>query len=462
MNEPLTFYTSRIADLKRALSQINKKEIVLSYSRLASFIAALLSFALLFTFSAVAATVTGVIFLILFAWLVKYHNNVIGDRTFHEHLIKVNEAEAAALEGDYSSLPDGSEYIKAYRDHYYSFDLDIFGGNSLYRLVNRTSTKPGSDLMAEWLTEPAGVEEVRERQEAVSDMRERIEWRQKLQVAGSMHRDSGRDPSEIIRWTRSSETFKSNGFLKLAINALSILVMASLVLQFFGLPLAVTVLLLTVNFMVNFIFQKRINDMHAKVSRSSDMLNSYASVISLIEKENFISRKLVGLQDNLRTGGAASKQIKDLSQLVRNLDVRLNVLVSVFLNLFWFWDIRMCYRMEAWKGKNTPFIHGWFDVMAEMEALASFANLSFNNAEWVMPTVREGNFHLDAVEAGHPLIPRLKRVSNDLKITGPGKLLLITGSNMSGKSTFLRTIGVNLVLAYAGSVVCATSLRPGR
>jgi len=459
MAEPATFYKKRIADLRNALDQINKKEVLLSYARLTAFIASLLLFAAFYGLSVTVAVITGVVFLILFGWLVKYHNRVIADKEFHEHLIKINESEARSIEGKIQDLPDGSEYARLHRDHYYSLDLDIFGRNSVFQLVNRTSSRPASDLMAGWLTTPANEDEIKERQGAVCDMKDRFEWRQRLQVTGAMHRNSGQDPAEILRWVQAPGLFSGIKHLKLVVNLLTVIVLAAVFGLLLGLPLSALVLVLMINFLVNFIYQKRINEMHTRVSRSNNMLLSYSGTIALIEKEKFTERRLITLQDQLKAGRPASATVKELSVLVGRLDVRLNVLVSVILNLFWFWDIRVCLNMDSWKKRNAPFINGWFDVMAQMEVLSSFANLYFNNRKWVMPLVKEGNFHLDAAEAGHPLIPVSKRVYNDLQIAGPGRILLITGSNMSGKSTFLRTVGVNLILAYSGSAVCAASFK---
>jgi DNA mismatch repair ATPase MutS len=459
MGDPAAFYTRQIEDLKKNLMAISKKEIMLSYSRLATFSAALFFFAVLYGISHIAAIATGILLLVLFGWLVKYHNRVIRLKEFNEYLLKVNEAEAASIEGRILDFPDGSEFIRDNRDHYYSSDLDIFGRNSVYQLVNRTSTRPASELMAKWLTTPADVAEITERQGAVCDMRERTGWRQKMRVIGLMHKESGKDPGEILSWIRSPEVFGSRRTLKNLVNLLTLLTFAAMAGQFLGLPPAALVLVLIVNFLVNFFNQKQINTMHHKVSRSSNMLLTYSETITLIEKESFTSRRLVALQDRLKETGTASSQIQELSSLVSRLDVRLNVLVSLFLNMLWFWDIRTCFSMDRWKYANAAFIGGWFDAMAEMEVISGFANISFNNPEWAMPLVRNGNFHLDAVGMGHPLIASGKRVNNDLKIPGPGKILLITGSNMSGKSTFLRTAGVNLVLAFAGSAVCASSFR---
>jgi DNA mismatch repair ATPase MutS len=148
--------------------------------------------------------------------------------------------------------------------------------------------------------------------------------------------------------------------------------------------------------------------------------------------------------------------LKLLSKLSKKLDYRLNILVGVSLNLFLFWDIHQCLKLEKWKVKYKKNIAGWFDTMAEFEALSSFANLHFNNADWAFPTITDTYFQLESENAGHPLILPQKRINNSFELNSNSKVALITGSNMSGKSTFLRTLGVNIALAMAGSPVCAT------
>ena len=171
------------------------------------------------------------------------------------------------------------------------------------------------------------------------------------------------------------------------------------------------------------------------------MLSSYSGAISLIETEAFTASKLVALQSCFNGGKPASGLIRKLSQLVHRLDTRLNIMVSAVLNLFFFWDLHLCFMLERWKENHATKITDWFSAMAEIEVLSSFANLQANNPDWIMPQVREGNFHLHVSESGHPLIPNNRRVCNDLRIPGPGKMLLITGSICRGKVHFCAPLG---------------------
>ena len=193
------------------------------------------------------------------------------------------------------------------------------------------------------------------------------------------------------------------------------------------------------------------------MSRSSDLLKAYSAIIRLIEDRSFTSPLLQKLQSAYSDEIAASDRIRQLSKLVGRLDYRLNVLVSAPLNLLFFTDIHFCLALEKWKREHASLIPGWFASMAEFESLASLANMAFNNPVWVYPRVTEDYFVFRAEEMGHPLIPAGRRISNSFATEGAGKSIIVTGSNMSGKSTFLRTCGVNAVLAFAGAPVCASA-----
>ena len=262
----------------------------------------------------------------------------------------------------------------------------------------------------------------------------------------------------------SDNIFQNRRREKTVLWLLSILALASIALVIAGLPAALLAPVFTVNFIFYFTRFRRITKLHEQVSKSSDLLRTYSSSIGMIENETFIAGKLKMLQGSFRGGSDASGQVRTLARLVNRLNSRLNVLVSIPLNLLFFTDIRFCLALEKWKGEHAARIPGWFAAMAEFEALSSLANLTYNNPSWVFPEIVPDFFTFRAVNMGHPLITEKKRISNDFKSSGQGRTILITGSNMSGKSTFLRTCGINTVLALAGAPVCASSfaLSPAR
>jgi hypothetical protein len=449
------FYKERIKGLESTLADARARENRLSYGRLVTFLIAFLGFALLFRFSVEVAVIWLMVFLFLFGWLVKLQNQVIDQREMCAYLLKINRMELECCQGEFHRFPDGTVFTD--KDHPFSLDMDLFGRNSLYQMINRTTSHPAGAMLSSWLKKPASTDEILSRQDGCADLRERAEWRQKLMAVGFRHKDAGNDPGEILHWLDSTSRFLSLSWLRPVCYVLTVFTIAAVVAAFWEVPLSVLFLILIVNFIVNFNYRKDINRIHLQVSKSHDMLVSYSTAISMIENEEFRSARLLSLQRCFRGKNSASAKIKRLSVLVNRLDTRLNILVSAVLNLVFFWDIHLCFMLEQWKEHHHSAVRDWFSSMAEMEVLSSFANLSFNNPGWTFPEIRQGPFFMNAENAGHPLIPPAKRVCNDFRIDQPGRIFLITGSNMSGKSTFLRTMGVNMVLAFAGSVVCATS-----
>jgi hypothetical protein len=259
-----------------------------------------------------------------------------------------------------------------------------------------------------------------------------------------------------MKWLDSDDLFRNRTREKTVVLCLTILALASVAAVIAGLPPLLLVPVFAGNFILYFTRFRKITKLHEQVSRSSDLLRTYSSAISMIEKQTFRAGKLKALQALFRGETEASLQIKTLARLVNRLDSRLNVLVSIPLNLLFFTDIRFCLALEEWKGQHAERIPGWFAAMAEFEALSSFANMAFNNPAWVFPEIVPDFFTFRAVNMGHPLIPEKRRISNDFESSGHGKAVVITGSNMSGKSTFLRTCGTNTVLALSGAPVCAS------
>lgn len=454
--KPGEVYQSREAEFSASAERLRKLTDRLSVARLVAFVGGLILFAIILSVSVTAAVTALALALIMFTWLVISYDTTEKSRKRYLHLAEINRLELRCLDGDFSAFKTGEEYIE--RDHPYSYDLDIFGKASLFQYICRTTSRPASDLLAEYLKQSASRDEIQQRQEAVTELKPLTEWRQELMTPGLLNTRSGNDPEQLMLWLKSEDVFRKPNREKIVICILSFLAVASVTLAIAGLPAAVMAPAFAVNFFFYFTRFKKITQLHEQVSRSADLLKSYSETISLIEKQSFMSSKLAGLQSSFTDVIPASDLIKRLSKLVNRLDRRLNIIISIPLNLFFFTDIHFCLALEKWKRQHASKIPGWFSAMAEFEVLASFANMAFNNPGWVFPEIVTGFFVFRAANMGHPLIPEKSRVNNDFISEGKGKAIVITGSNMSGKSTFLRTCGVNAVLALAGAPVCASSL----
>jgi hypothetical protein len=448
-------YKNRVETFRNKADELQKLENRLSLARLITFISGPALFFSFYSISHSTAIIALMICIIIFAWLIKYYAATEKRKMFNRHMALINDLEFRCLEGDFFQYPSGSEHI--HRDHPNSYDLDLFGHASLFQFINRTTSKPASDMLAAWLKAPAAFQEIGLRQQAVDELKPIIEWRQKMITLGYFNDNAKKDPGELLSWIYGETYFSKRLTLKLITGILSGLGLLTTVLVIFGLPLAFLAVVLSFNFLFYFTQGKKIGRLHHQVGRSAEMLETFAATIGMIENESFESKKLKDLQHIFKVKTPVSDKIKQLSKLVNRLDVRMNVMVSVPLNLFFFWDIHCCLALEKWKNTNAGEINGWFSAMAEFEVISCFANMAFNNPEWPMPKVVHEYFHLKAEDAGHPLIPSNRRIVNSLEVKQGGKTVLVTGSNMSGKSTFLRTCGVNAVLALAGAPVCARS-----
>ena len=452
---PHEVYQSRDAEFSASAGRLRKLSDRLSMARLAAFTGGLVLFAVLLSLSAIAAALTLVAALILFTWLVVKYENTDKSRKKYLRLAEINRLELKCLEGDFSGFKPGEEYAE--RDHPYSYDLDIFGKASLFQYICRTTSRPASDILAEYLIQPAALEEILSRQEAVAELQPLTDWRQELMTLGYLNAGAGSDPAPLMQWLESDDLFRKTGGEKIITGSLSLLAVSAVIAVIAGLPAGILAPALTLNFIFYFTRFRRISKLQEQVSRSSDLLKAYSEIIRLIETRNFASPLLQKLQSSFMEEIAASDRIRQLSKLVSRLDYRLNVLVSAPLNLLFFTDIHLCLALERWKREHASRIPGWFASMAEFEVLASLGNVAFNNPGWSFPRVTEDYFVFRAEEMGHPLIPADRRISNSFTSEGAGKAIIVTGSNMSGKSTFLRTCGVNAVLAFAGAPVCASA-----
>ena len=452
---PREVYLSREAEFSATAERLRKLSDRLSIARLAVFAGGLVLFAVLLSFSVFAAAVSLTMALILFTWLVMKYETTERSRKRHLHLAEINSLELKCLDGDFSGFKTGEEYAE--RDHPYSYDLDIFGKASLFQYICRTSSRPASDRLAEFLKQGAPPEEILLRQEAVTELQPLTDWRQEMMTLGYLNAAAGNDPAPLMQWLESDDLFRKTGREKVITGCLSLLAVTAITSVIAGLPAGILAPVLGVNFVFYFTRFRMISKLQEQVSRSSDLLKAYSAIIRLIENRGFNSPLLQKLHSTFRDEIAASDRIRQLSKLVSRLDWRLNMLISGPLNLIFFADIHFCLALERWKRNHASRIPGWFASMAKFEALASLGNMAFNNPGWVYPQVTKDYFVFRAEEMGHPLIPAGRRISNSFVTEGAGKAIIVTGSNMSGKSTFLRTCGVNAVLAFAGAPVCASA-----
>ena len=397
--------------------------------------------------------------MIIFALLVRKHSRDHKRKMVVERLVRINSEEEKAMNWDYSGLEDGSDFSDD--KHLFSYDLDLFGKGSLYQYINRTSTTPGSQRLAQLFT---GIEKskylIRDRQEVVSELSPMLQWRQNFRVQGLMVEEQADDIQGLTDWVGGKTSFQ-HPFFKILIIFFPLLtgtLFGLTIMNYVSFWEFLSYLIIPLGFAG--IKHRRVNIKHNRLSRKYQVLKKYSRLFSLIEKQEFSAQLLKSLQADLNISGIrASTAIHQLARISNAFDTRLNLLAGFLMNIFFLWDIRQSIRLENWQKKNRDHLAGWFRAIAEMDAFISLAGYAYNNPEYNFPEIREEeSFQFRANQLGHPLIHVNDRVCNDYNVDTWGNFTILTGANMAGKSTFLRTIGVNMVLTSCGAPVCAGSL----
>lgn len=403
------------------------------------------------------ALIPFVVFLFVFRFILQLHDKTKTRVQYLSMLKQINEHELAGLKGDNSNFKSGIEYSDP--RHAYTSDLDIFGDASIFQFLTRTTSSLGHTLLASWLQEAGHLPVIIARQEAVKELAPMVSWRQNFTIQGKLHKENGKDLELFFDWLRNGEAFKISKFLQVSIYLLPILSLACAVYAGFFYHPGALILLLFVQIILVRIYADKAAGLHEQISRFSAIIFSYSGLIKCVEDVEFKARELNRLRAIITLTNAsqtpASQSLYSLSRLLKRFDLREIPVFHHILNYLSFWDIRQMVQLEAWKKANQDYIPSWIDSISNFEVLSSLANCSYNQPDWCIAHTADSYFKVKAVDIGHPLILPLKRVNNSLEIDGAGKVILITGSNMSGKSTFLRTLGVNAVLAMAGAPVCA-------
>jgi hypothetical protein len=341
--------------------------------------------------------------------------------------------------------------------HPYARDLDLFGHGSLFELLCTARTRAGEETLAAWLLVAAPVEEAQVRQQAVADLKHRVAFREQLFVLGETVR-LGVHPQALSVWGERGPLFASRS-TRIVTRTLAMLWIASLaawvVLGWSPVFAAVTLL----NFGWSHHLHARASEAAASLEECADGLTLLAGVLALMERENFAAPKLIALQSALkREGSAASAAIKRLARLAEYVKSR----HSFFLRpLDWvtFWSTQLLFLTEQWQRRFGPSIRGWLHAVGELEALTAFAGYACEHPGHVFAEFSESGVVFDAEGLAHPLLPASKAIRNDVKLGEGLQLIILSGPNMAGKSTFIRSVGINAVLAQCGAPVCATRLR---
>ena len=427
--------------------------------RFGSIAAIIAAFYFLWSFGMIYVVSAVILLLIIFIRLV-YKDLANKDAIKHlGHLIEINKDEIRATEGEYFQFTDGAMYLP--KEHFYAADMDIFGHASLYQLLNRTGSDMGAAQLADWLLNPAKQTEIIERQSAIKELTNKMNWRQDIQAYGRETNIRRSTFEKLMVWVHEPTLFLQFThwkWLRIVLPAIILSVVTAAIAEW--IPLNVMYIFLLLYATIAFQINKIISPLHDKLSKIVDELDALFLSITLIEKEKFGSVFATRLQQNfISNNETASAKIKKLKKILDRLDIRYNIVLSAPLNLLLLWNLQQALDLEKWKKQYAADLQNWFNTLGVFETLNSFAAFHFNNPEYCFPVLEEKHFFIEAVKLGHPLINKNKRVNNFIEIDDRAKLFLVTGSNMAGKSTYLRSVGINIVLAMAGAPVCADSFR---
>jgi hypothetical protein len=412
-----------------------------------------------FTKSAFAGASVLSIFISLFLVLVLRYSRHEREKNLLENLVNINRNEAKALSFDLAPFQDGNQWIDS--SHDFSNDLDLFGAGSVFQYLNRTVSGYGNKILAAWLSDPFSLSgKMKERQETIHELSSKLFWRQEFIAKGMGHSFEEKDVAGLLAWLNDKQKFFKSVFGKLIIFLLPSLAILSLILLIAGVfHYSVFTSLFLLNLILVAWHLRSIGKIHMNLSRINVFLSSLGSLLATFEKEPFQSPVLKKIQSDISgTSNPAVFQLKKLSRILQAFDNRINLMIGFILNGLLLWDFHCIYRLEKWKEKSKGHLPRWLNHLGEIDAFISLANYAYNNPDFVYPVVSSDKSILMAKELGHPLIHEENRICNDFILPGSGHICIITGANMAGKSTFLRTVAVNYILGMTGAPVCASEM----
>lgn len=456
---PENHYTERLSLTKGQLQQVKKQIFRISMLRLTLFIAGVAGIYFFFSQTPLLIVCICLTFLPLFI-LVKIHNRFFIRKEWLETQARIIQEELQALSGDYSSFEDGKEYVNP--EHPYSFDLDIFGRRSLFQSINRTCTFFGKNRLAKWLQnhlhEKTSIEK---RQEMIREISEHTLFREQFRVAGLVHHGQSSDGEKIQAWSQSPAQYLHAGWVKAfiwgvpVINSLLLITSLAGWTSFSWLGLSFGIFLV-----LSFGIIKRATYIQETYGKQLKSLNGYARLIALAKAENWKSAGMQELMERFNLNGQSPIQaLQQLSKELDRLDLRNNQFLYVLLEGSIFFQLQEIVRIERWKVRYGQHISEWLETVGELDALCSLGTFAYNHPQYTYPELTEKPFCFLATQMGHPLMPASQCVKNDTTIPSRPFFLIITGANMAGKSTYLRTIGVNYLLACIGAPVCCERLK---
>jgi len=455
---PKQFFEKQVQHYSRQLSHIKKNIRRVAALRISAFLITVLGIYLTAGHSLTGLLVIAIAGFSLFGFFVFRHIRLFRQKKWTEKLLQINENELRLMKRDTSYQPDGQEFLET--EHPFAADLDIFGKRSLFQLLDRSATHIGRKHLVFMLLYPfRKKEQIKERQEAVAELSGIPHWRQAFQALGNTGEKDKNKAAGLLVWAKTTETVFNKPVYKILLIITPLLGFTLLVLDVLGvLPFAGFLTFLLLPLFVLGPKLTQINKVYEHLSKRTALLEQYASLFEKMEEKAFGSKIMKEAVRTLVEGEASAfKAVRQLSGISKAFDYRLNMFAGFFLNIFFMWDILQSLRLEIWKNQYGDRLSLWFEALAQVDELTSLAGFAFQHPEAVFPKVVPKDFRVQGKNLKHPFIDPAVCVGNPVNIDSWSRFHIITGANMAGKSTYLRTIGINYVLAMTGAPVLADS-----
>ncbi|HEX5483231.1 MAG TPA: DNA mismatch repair protein MutS [Terriglobia bacterium] len=455
---PRATYSRRLEELRNSQSQLDRRHRRIGTVNVSAGVAAVLVIVAALAFQAVSILwILVPLFVLIF--FVVLHQRVLKALRKISRAIGFYERGLARLDGSWAG---GGESGERFLDesHPYARDLDLFGRGSLFELLSTARTRAGEETLASWLLHPASLDEIHARQAAITELKNRVSLREEMAVLGEDFR-TGVQPEALAAWGEGKILLKP-GFVQAAVSVLAVLWLLSLVAWgVWGIVFA-ALIMTVVNLCVAYRFRERLEKFVPAIEEAAHDLALLSQVLARLEREKFASPRLGELHSALEVQGVVpSRSIARLDHLVERLESREHLLLRIIDPLV-FWTLRITFSIESWHRTFGPAIRGWLQAVGEMEALLALAGYAYEHPADVFPKFTGEGPCFDAEEFAHPLLPESRAVRNNLKLDAGLQLVIISGPNMAGKSTLIRAVGANALLAQAGAPVRARRLRLSR
>ena len=453
--KPDEYYQKQIDHYTARLKQIKKRRNLITLAKLLTFGYMIFLIYLLINHSTQPLLLLGIGAILVFIFLTLWDSQIIYRQHLIEELLRINTLESYYLAGNFSALDQGERFNDP--AHPYAHDLDLFGEDSLFQHLNRTVTFSGTQKLVSWLLSLSKDPEViHSRQQAAEELCAEPEWCQHFRAAGALHPTQALDAVILKSGPTESPFFSKHSTVRLILwIANTIVIVSWAVTSFTPLPFSISLVLSLLQLSALALYIKKINAYHQRLNLFLKTISNYLPLVRLIHDQSFRSPYLQKIRHSLFTPESNSLQaLTQLHRIQNSLDQRGNIVIAFILNGLYLKDFHTLLRLDHWRKKYGPDIETWTDVLSEADALISMANYRFNHPAYCLPVICQDRL-LDTEEIGHPLLKSERNVTNDFSIRSLHQIAIVTAANMAGKSNFLRTIRVNLILDHSGNVVCS-------